>query len=401
MHIFNLSAVSIAVLLSVNAPALAQKTYSPGASDTEIKLGQTVPLSGPASAFAAYGRTYQGYFQMLNDQGGINKRKVSFSLVDNAYSPPKAVEQIRKLVEDDGIFIEVGTVGTVPNVATQKYMNDKKVPQLFISAGGKRFNDPKAFPWTIPFYPNFEMEGAVAAKYVLKTNPNAKIGILYQNDDFGKDYLRGFKAGLGAKASQIVAEAPYELADPTIDSQILKIKAAGADTLVEQSTPKFAAQAIRKVAEIGWAPLHIVGSAASSIDGVLKPAGLEASKGLVTTAFLKQPTDPAWANDPEVKEFAAFMAKYGGGDPVTNYFSLSGYVNAEMVALVLKNSGDNLTRENVIKQATSLKGARVPMLLPGITLNTSADDYNAFKSLRIQKFDGTNWSLVGDAISAD
>ncbi len=400
MRIFTLQAVSVAALLAFSAPALAQKKYDTGASDTEIKLGQTVPLSGPASAFGAFGRAYQGYFQMLNDQGGINKRKVNFLLVDNAYSPPKAVEQIRKLVEDDGIFAEVGTVGTVPNVATQKYMNDKKVPQLFISAGGKRFNDPKTFPWTIPFYPNFEMEGAVAAKYVLKTNPNAKIGVLYQNDDFGKDYVRGFKAALGAKASMIVAETPYELADPTVDSQILKLKASGADTLVEQSTPKFAAQSIRKVAEIGWAPLHIVGSSASSIDGVLKPAGFEASKGVVTTAFLKQPTDPAWANDPEVAAFKEFMKKYTS-DAETNYFSLSGYVNVEAVALVLKNCGDDLTRENVIKQATSLKGARVPMLLPGITLNTSANDYNAFKSLRIQKFDGTNWTLVGDAISAD
>ncbi len=401
MRMPNLSAASVAALLILNAPAFAQKTYSQGVSDTEIKIGQTVPLSGPASAFGAYGRTYQGYFQMLNEQGGVNKRKVNLLLVDNAYSPPKAVEQIRKLVEDDGIFIEVGTVGTVPNVATQKYMNDKKVPQLFISAGGRRFNDPKGFPLTIPFYPNFEMEGAIAAKYVLKTNPNARIGVLYQNDDFGKDYVRGFKSALGAKASMIVAETPYELADPTIDSQILKLKSAGADTLVEQSTPKFAAQAIRKVAEIGWAPLHIVGSAASSIDGVLKPAGLDASKGLVTTAFLKQPTDPTWANDPDVKAFGEFMAKYGGGDPITNYFSLSGYVNAEAVALVLRNCGDNLTRENVIRQATSLKGARIPMLLPGITLNTSADDYNAFKALRIQKFDGANWTLVGEAISAD
>ena len=400
MRRFTLSAVSLAAMLAFSAPALAQKAYSAGASDTEIKLGQTVPLSGPASAFGAFGRAYQGYFQMLNEQGGINKRKINFLLVDNAYSPPKAVEQIRKLVEDDGIFAEVGTVGTVPNIATQKYMNDRKVPQLFISAGGKRFNDPSGFPWTIPFYPNFEMEGAVAAKYVLQANPNAKIGVLYQNDDFGKDYVRGFKAALGAKTSMIVAETPYELADPTVDSQILKLKAAGADTLVEQSTPKFAAQSIRKVSEIGWSPLHVIGSAASSIDGVLKPAGFEASKGVVTTAFLKQPTDPAWANDPEVAAFKEFMKKYTS-DAETNYFSLSGYVNVEAVALVLKNCGDNLTRENVIKQATSLKGARVPMLLPGITLNTSANDYNAFKSLRVQKFDGANWTLVGDAISVD
>ncbi|HEX8076754.1 MAG TPA: ABC transporter substrate-binding protein, partial [Chthoniobacterales bacterium] len=322
-------------------------------------------------------------------------------VLDNAYSPPKAVEQIRKLVEDNGIFAEVGTVGTVPNVATQKYMNEKKVPQLFISAGGKRFNDPANFPWTVPLYPNFELEGAVAAKYVMKAAPNAKIGILYQNDDFGKDYAKGFKSALGAKASQVVVEASYELADPTIDSQIVKLRSAGVDTLVEQSTPKFAAQSIRKVQELGWSPLHIVGSSVSSIDGVLKPAGLEASKGLVTTQFLKQPSDPTWANDPEVLQYKEFMKKYDPADNLADYFALSGYVNAQAVALVLKMCGDQLTRENLIKQASSLKGVRVPMLLPGITLNTSPSDFSAYKALRVARFDGANWVLVGEALSAD
>jgi ABC-type branched-subunit amino acid transport system substrate-binding protein len=284
--------------LLVASPAWAQKAYGPGVSDTEIKLGQSTPLSGPASAFGAgAGRAVVGYFEMLNEKGGINGRKINFTQLDNAYNAPKAIEQSRRLVEDVGVLAEVGTIGTVPNIAIQKFLNSSKVPQLFITAGGRRFNDPKTYPWTVPLYPDFETEGAVVAKYILKDHPNAKIGVFYQNDDFGRDYVKGLRRGLGAKASLIIAEASYELSDPTIDSQIVKLKAEGVDTVIEQSAAKATAQSIRKIHELNWNPLHIIGGSSASLETVLKPAGLEASKGLVTTQFLKQPGDPAWAND--------------------------------------------------------------------------------------------------------
>lgn len=387
--------------LLVSAPASSQKTYSPGASDTDIKLGQTVPLSGPASSFSSYARVMVGFFQRLNDQGGINGRKINFILLDNAYTPPKAIEQTRRLVEQDEILAEVGTLGTLPNVATQKYMNEKKVPQIFISAGGRRFNDPKGFPWTVPLYPAFEMEGAILAKYVLRDKPDAKIGILYQNDDFGKDFLKGLRTRLGNNVSQIVAEVSHEFGDATVDSQILRLKASGADTLLLFTTPKFAAQAIRKTFEIGWRPLQIIGGPSNSIDGVLKPAGLEASTGVITTQFLKQASDPAWSDDPEVAEFKSFMSKYVPNDNVSDFIAVTGYVSANAIAIALKRAGDNLTRENLLKQATSFANVRPPLLLPGITINNSPDDYSAYKSMRTARFDGKNWVLVGDAISAD
>ncbi len=385
-----------------STPLHAQKAYGPGVSDTEIKLGQSTPLSGPASAFGAgAGRAVVGYFEMLNEQGGINGRKINFTQLDNAYSAPKAVEQSRKLVEDVGVLAEVGTIGTVPNVAIQKYLNSKQVPQLFITAGGRRFNDPKNFPWTVPLYPDFETEGRVVAKYLLKSKPEAKIGILYQNDDYGKDYLKGLRAGLGDKASQIVLEASYELADPTIDSQIVQLKAAGIDTLVEQSFSKAAAQSIRKVHELNWTPLHIIGGSTASVETILKPAGLDASKGLVTTQFLKQPGDPAWANDDEVKAYKAFLKKYAPSVNADDYSVLVAYMNVHAVELVLRKCGDQLTRENLIRQATSLRGERLPMMLPGIAISTKPDDYAAFKTLRIAVFDGASWNLSGDPISAE
>jgi len=390
----------LAVLAS--APATAQKAYSEGASDTEIKLGQSTPLSGPASAFGAgAGRAVIGYFQMLNEQGGINGRKISFTQLDNAYSAPKAVEQSRKLVEDTGVLAEVGTIGTAPNVAIQKYLNSKRVPQLFITAGGRRFNDTKNFPWTVPLYPDFETEGRVIAKYILKSRPDTRIGVLYQNDDYGKDYLRGLRAGLGEKASDIVAEVSYELADPTIDSQIVQLKAAGIDTLIEQSSSKAAAQSIRKVHELNWSPLHIIGGSTASVETILKPAGLDASKGLVTTQFLKQPSDPAWANDDEVKSYKDFLKKYAPSVNPDDYSVLVAYMNVHAVELVLKKCGDQLTRENLISQATSLHGERLPMMLPGISISTRPDDYAAFKTLRIAVFDGASWNLSGDPLSAD
>jgi branched-chain amino acid transport system substrate-binding protein len=394
-------ASALSMLLGASC-ANAQKAYDSGASDTEIKLGQSTPLSGPASAFGAgAGRAVVGFFDMVNEQGGINGRKIAFTQLDNAYSAPKAIEQSRKLVEDVGVLAEVGTIGTVPNVAIQKYLNAKQVPQLFITAGGRRFNDPKSYPWTVPLYPDFETEGRVVARYVLSTKPDAKIGVLYQNDDFGKDYVRGLRAGLGAKASQIIAETSYELAEPTIESQIVQLKAAGVDTLIEQASAKATAQSIRKVHELNWSPLHIVGGSTSSVETVLKPAGLEASKGVVTTAFLKQPGDPAWADDPEIKAYKAFLAKYAPSANPDDYSVLVAYMNVNAIALVLKKCGDQLTHENLVRQATSLHGERLPLMLPGLSIGTKADDYTAFRTLRIAIFDGESWKLAADPVSAE
>jgi len=393
--------LAISALLAAS-PAWAQNAYGPGVSDTEIKLGQSTPLSGPASAFGAgAGRAVIGYFEMLNAQGGINGRKINFTQLDNAYSAPKAVEQSRKLVEDVGVLAEIGTIGTVPNVAIQKYLNSKQVPQLFITAGGRRFNDPKTFPWTVPLYPDFETEGRVIAKYILKARPDAKIGILYQNDDFGKDYVKGLRAGLGTKASQIIAEASYELADPTIDSQIVQLKTAGVDTLIEQSSAKATAQSIRKVHELNWSPLHVIGGSTASVETVLKPAGLEESKGLVTTQFLKQPGDPAWANDEEIKRYKDFLKTYAPSANPDDYSVLVAYMNVNAVTLALKKCGDQLTRENLVHQATSLHGERMPLMLPGISISTKPDDYTPFKTLQIAVFDGRSWTLSGDPLSAE
>jgi branched-chain amino acid transport system substrate-binding protein len=393
--------LAVAMLLAASS-AQAQKAYGPGVSDTEIKLGQSTPLSGPASAFGAgAGRAVVGYFEMLNAQGGVNGRKINFTQLDNAYAAPKAVEQSRRLVEDVGVLAEIGTIGTAPNVAIQKYLNSNQVPQLFITAGGRRFNAPKTFPWTVPLYPDFETEGRIVAKYILKVRPDARIGVFYQNDDFGKDYVKGLRAGLGARASQIIAEASYELADPTIDTQIVQLKAAGIDTLIEQSAAKAAAQSIRKVHELNWSPLHIIGASSASVETVLKPAGLEASKGLVTTQFLKQPGDPAWANDEEVKAYRDFLKTYAPAANPDDYSVLVAYMNVHAVTLALKKCGDQLTRENLIHQATSLDGERMPLMLPGITISTKPDDYTPFRTLRIATFDGTSWTLSGDPISAE
>jgi branched-chain amino acid transport system substrate-binding protein len=391
--------LAVAMLLAASS-AQAQKAYGPGVSDTEIKLGQSTPLSGPASAFGAgAGRAVVGYFEMLNAQ--VNGRKINFTQLDNAYAAPKAVEQSRRLVEDVGVLAEIGTIGTAPNVAIQKYLNSNQVPQLFITAGGRRFNAPKTFPWTVPLYPDFETEGRIVAKYILKVRPDARIGVFYQNDDFGKDYVKGLRAGLGARASQIIAEASYELADPTIDTQIVQLKAAGIDTLIEQSAAKAAAQSIRKVHELNWSPLHIIGASSASVETVLKPAGLEASKGLVTTQFLKQPGDPAWANDEEVKAYRDFLKTYAPAANPDDYSVLVAYMNVHAVTLALKKCGDQLTRENLIHQATSLDGERMPLMLPGITISTKPDDYTPFRTLRIATFDGTSWTLSGDPISAE
>ncbi|TWC01169.1 amino acid/amide ABC transporter substrate-binding protein (HAAT family) [Bradyrhizobium macuxiense] len=394
--IFHLvTGTALAIALSATS-ASAQKKYDPGASDTEIKIGQTVPFSGPASAYASIGKTQAAYFKMINDQGGINGRKINLIQYDDAYSPPKAVEQVRKLVESDEVLLTFQIVGTPSNAAVQKYLNAKKVPQLFAATGASKFTDPKNFPWTLGFNPNYFVEGRIYGQYILKEHPNAKIGILYQNDDLGKDYLNGIKAGLGDKAAKmIVAEASYEVSDPTIDSQVIKIKDAGADLFFSASTPKQAAQAIKKIAELGWHPVHIVDINATSVGAVLQPAGLEASKGLISTNYGKDPADPQWKDDPGMKRYFDFMAKYYPDGDKNSNFNTYGYSTAQLMVHVLKQCGDELTRENVLKQATNLKNVDLDMTLPGIKGNTTPNDYRVNKQLQMMRFNGERWELFG------
>ncbi|MBB4378851.1 amino acid/amide ABC transporter substrate-binding protein, HAAT family [Bradyrhizobium sp. Rc3b] len=389
------AATALALALSISA-ANAQKKYDPGASDTEIKVGQTVPFSGPASAYATIGKTQAAYFKMINDQGGVNGRKINLIQYDDAYSPPKAVEQVRKLVESDEVLLTFQIVGTPSNAAVQKYLNSKKVPQLFAATGASKFTDPKNFPWTMGYNPNYFVEGRIYGQYVLKEHPNAKIGVLYQNDDLGKDYLNGIKAGLGDKAGKmIVTEASYEVSDPTVDSQILKIKDAGADLFFSATTPKQAAQAIKKIAEMGWHPVQIVDINATSVGAVMKPAGLEASKGVISVNYGKDPLDPAWKDDAGMKKYFDFMAKYYPDGDKDSSFNTYGYGTAQLLVHVLKQCGDNLTRENVMKQAASLKDFIGDTALPGIKANTSATDYRVNKQLQMMKFNGERWELFG------
>ena len=405
MHVIaNRLAVASAafVMLAASASgALAQKKYDTGATDTEIKLGNIMPYSGPASAYGVIGKTEQAYFNKVNAAGGINGRKINFISYDDGYSPPKAVEQARKLVESDEVLFVFNSLGTPSNSAIQKYMNAKKVPQLFIATGATKWNDPKDFPWTMGWQPSYQSEAHIYAKYLLKEKPNAKIAVLYQNDDYGKDYLKGLKDGLGAKASMIVAEESYETTEPTIDNHIVKLKSSGADVFVDIATPKFAAQAIKKVAEVEWKPLHILNNVGASVGSVLKPAGFENSQGIISAAYLKDVSDPQWANDPGMKTFLEFLAK---DFPEGNKLDASivvGYSVTQTLMQVLKQCGDNLTRENVMKQAASLKDFRVDMLLPGIKINTSATDFAPISSLQLMKFKGDRWELFGDVVDGD
>ncbi|CUU13997.1 FIG00439479 hypothetical protein CDS [Bradyrhizobium sp.] len=393
LHLAATTALTLA--LSVTT-ASAQKKYDPGASDTEIKVGQTMPFSGPASVYSSIGKTQAAYFKMINDQGGVNGRKINLIQYDDAYSPPKAVEQIRKLVESDEVLLTFQIIGTPVNAAVQKYLNSKKVPQLFAATGASRFTDPKNFPWTMGFNPNYFVEGRIYGQYILKEHPNAKIGVLYQNDDLGKDYLNGIKAGLGDKAAKmIVTEASYEVSDPTVDSQVLKIKDAGADLFFSATTPKQAAQAIKKIAEMGWHPVQIVDINATSVGAVLKPAGLDAAKGLISVNYGKEPLDPTWKDDAGLKRYFDFMAKYyPDGDKDSN-FNTYGYSTAQLLVHVLKQCGDDLTRENVMKQAASLKDVVSDTALPGIKANTSPTDYRVNKQLQMMKFNGERWELFG------
>jgi ABC-type branched-subunit amino acid transport system substrate-binding protein len=391
-----MTAVAVMAFATIGDLSAAEKKYGPGVTDTEIKLGQTVPYSGPASAFSSYGRVMTGYFKMVNEAGGINGRKINLISLDNAFSPPKAIEQTRKLVEDDGVLADVGTVGTTPNVAIQKYLNGAKVPHIFVSAGGRRFADPQNFPWTVPMYPGFEMEGKTFGQYILKHKPNAKVGVLYQNDDYGKDFLTGLKAALGDKV-KIVAEVAYEITEPTIDSQIVRLKDSGADTLLYFSTPKFTAQGLRKVKETGWTPLQFLASPTNSVKTVLEPAGFDNAQGIITTQFTKQAGDPAWATDPEVTEYVEFMKKWVPNDNPGDFVALSGYINVQGIVQAIRKCGDDLTRENFLKQATGMKGTRFKMMLPGIQLNTTPQDYAPYESLRMARFEGSSWKLIDEA----
>jgi branched-chain amino acid transport system substrate-binding protein len=390
------AAINIAGLTT----AEAQKKYGPGVSDTEIKIGQTMPFSGPASAYATIGKAEAAYFQMINDQGGVNGRKINLIAYDDGYSPPKTVEQVRKLVESDEVLATFQTLGTAANSAIQKYMNAKKVPMLFVATGAAKFTDPKNYPWTIGYNPNYQSEGHIYAQYIMREYPNAKIAIIAQNDDLGRDYVKGLKDGLGNKAAaMIVAEATYEVTDPTIDSQILKLKSSGADLLYDVTTPKFAAQTIRKVGELGWTPTHILNINSISVNEVLKPAGLDYAKGLLTVNYGKDPADPAWTDDPGMRAYFAFMDKYYPGGSKDSSFNTYGYGAAELMVHVLRQCGDDLTRENLMKQATNIRDFAGTLGLPGMSATTTPDDYRVIKQLQMQRFDGTRWVLFGPILT--
>jgi ABC-type branched-subunit amino acid transport system substrate-binding protein len=382
------------------SPVWAQKKYGPGASDTEIKLGQTMPYSGPASAYGTIGKLHQAYFKMLNDQGGINGRKINLISLDDGYSPPKAVEQVRKLVEQEEVLALFQTLGTPSNSAIHKYVNAKKVPHLFLATGASKWADPKNFPWTLGFNLSYYAEGVIYAKYLLKNKPAAKIAILYQNDDYGKDLLKGVKDGLGpAGAKSIVSEVTYEVSDPTVDSQILTLQGSGADTFINITTPKFGAQAVRKAWDSGWKPLHIINNVSASVGSVLTPAGLDKAVGLLTVQYYKDPNDPQWKDDPNMLEWRAFMGRhYRDGDP-KDASNLYAYITAQTMVHVLKACGNDLSRENLMKQATSIKSLKLPLMLPGMALNTTADDYFLVKQGQLAKFTGTLWQGFGDILS--
>jgi branched-chain amino acid transport system substrate-binding protein len=393
--------LSAAGFILVSGLAFAAGPYGPGASDTEIKIGNTMPYSGPASAYGAIGRSDAAVFAMINEQGGINGRKINFISRDDAYSPPKAVEQIRQLVEQDGVLLTFNTLGTPPNTAIQGYLNDNKVPQLFVATGADKWNDPKHFPWTMGWQPSYRIEARIYARYILKNMPDAKIGVLYQNDDFGKDYLNGLSEGLGDKAGKlIVATQSYETTDPTVDSQIVALQGSGANVLLTAATPKFAAQAIRKVYDVGWKPTHFLTNVSNSVGAVMRPAGLEKGVGIISAAYLKEPTDPQWQDTPEYKDWLAWMKKYNTSGSLTDSNNVTGYSVTQTLVAVLKACGDNLTRENIMKQAANLHELKLPMLLPGITVSTGPDDFAPIKQMRLEKFDGNTWQLFGDVISA-
>jgi branched-chain amino acid transport system substrate-binding protein len=392
---------SVCAGLALLGGAAAGADYGPGVTDTEIKIGNTNPYSGPASAYGAIGRALSAYFAKINDEGGINGRKINFISLDDGYSPPRTVEQIRKLVEQDQVLLIFQSLGTPTNTAVHQYLNAKKVPQLFVATGATKWGQPKKFPWTIGWQPNYQSEARIYAKYILDHKPEGKIGILYQNDDYGKDYLTGFKAGLGDQAAKmIVAEQSYEVTDPTVDSQIISLKNSGADIFFNITTPKFAAQAIRKAADIGWKPLHFLNNVSNSVGSVLTPAGLDKSVGLITSLYQKDPTDPQWQDSPEYLDWVKWMDKYNSAGEKTDQFNVYGYNAAMTLVQVLKQCGDDLTRANIMRQAANLKNLELPMLLPGVVINTSPTDFYPIESMQLAKFDGEKWVLFGDVIDA-
>ncbi|RTE90358.1 MULTISPECIES: ABC transporter substrate-binding protein [Bradyrhizobium] len=403
MHV-RLGAFSAALVLTatLSTTAFAQKKYDTGASDTEIKIGNIMPYSGPASAYGVIGKTEEAYFRKINAEGGINGRKINFVSYDDGYSPPKTVEQARKLVESDEVLLIFNSLGTPPNTAIQKYLNQKKVPQLFVATGATKWNDPQNFPWTMGWQPNYQSETIIYAKYILKNKPDAKIAVLYQNDDYGKDYLKGFKDGLGAKAaSMIVIEDSYEVSEPTIDSHIVRLKATGADVFINITTPKFAAQAIKKNAELGWKPLHFLNNVSANIGSVIKPAGFEAAQDIISSAYFKDPTDPQWKNDAAMKAWNEFLDKYYPEANRADGAVMYGFIVSQGMVQVLKACGDNLSRENVMKQAASLRDFEPVGLLPGVKVNTSASDFAPISQLQLQRLKGETWELFGDVISSD
>jgi len=386
---------AVAVMISAGV-AVAANRYDVGATNTEIKIGNIMPYSGPASAYGVIGHVEAAYFRKVNDEGGINGRKINFISYDDSYSPPKAVEQARKLVEDDQVLLIFNSLGTPSNTAIQRYMNEKKVPQLFVATGATKWNDPKHFPWTMGWQPSYQTEARIYASYMLKNKPNAKIGVLYQNDDYGKDYLKGLTDGLGDKAkSMIVSEQAYDVSEPAVDSEMVNLKASGADVFVDFSTPKFAAQSIRKAAEIGWHPMFFLNNVSASVGSVLKPAGLDHAQGIISAAYLKDATDPEWKSDKDMKEWSAFMDKYAPDADKSDASTVYAYAVARTMVQVLKQCGNDLTRANVMKQAASLKNFDPGLLLPGITINTSASNFAPIAQLQLIRFNDQTWHRFG------
>jgi branched-chain amino acid transport system substrate-binding protein len=395
---WTLALALLAGLAMAAAPALAQM---PGVTATEIKIGNTNPYSGPASAYGTIGKAIAAYLKKVNDEGGVNGRKINFVTLDDGYSPPKTVEMVRRLVEQDQVALVFQTLGTPTNSAIHKYLNQQKVPHLFVATGATKWGDPKNFPWTMGWQPNYQAEGHIYAQYALKNVPEPKIGILYQNDDYGKDYVKGLKDGLGEAAKKvIVSEQTYEVTDPTIDSQIVNLKNSGANVFFNVTIPKFAVQAIKKAHDIGWKPLHLLNNVSSSYGTVLKPAGLEASKGIVTVFYLKDPTDPQWKNDPAMKEWLAFMQKYYPEGNVQDPFNVYGVLVSQTLVQVFKQCGNDLSRQNIMKQAANIKDLALPLLLPGIKINTGPNDYYPIEQEQLAKFDGERWVLFGEIFDA-
>lgn len=394
-----LSAVAAAGLILTGPAAAADM---PGVTDSAIRIGNTNPYSGPASAYGTIGKTVAAYFDKINAEGGINGRKIEFVSYDDGYSPPKTVEQTRKLVESDNVAVVFQGLGTPTNSAVHKYLNSKKVPQLFVATGATKWGDPEHYPWTMGWQPNYQSEGRIYARYLLENKPNAKIAILYQNDDYGKDYVQGLKDGLGDKASSmVVAEESYETSDPTVDSQVINLKASGADVFFNVATPKFAAQAIRKVGELGWKPLHLLNNVSNSVGAVLTPAGIENSIGIMSTFYHKDPTDPQWAEDPAFKEWSAFMDKYYPDGDKKSTFTVYGYLAAQTMEHVLKQAGDDLSRENIMKQAASIQDLDLGMMLPGVRVNTGPSDFFPIEQMQMARFNGEKWELIGDVMSGE